>query len=165
MTGSPNPSHAASPSVAPDSQALLALLRRRHDLFAQILQLSGSQWVQDNPDDDNASLGAVMARRQELIDELATLDRQLDPERIGLTTRWPRLSPDEVNQADDLIHNTRRLHDQVFEADGQMRAALTAARDRLGAQLQQMSVNQNARHAYRTTGTSAPDPRFTDRQG
>jgi hypothetical protein len=165
MTATTAPAIAA-PRIDPvvDAASLLALLRRRLDLYVQLHDATRDSLTLDTPD-RSAAISAALQQRQPLIDELARVDRALDPDRTGSSAAWPRMNAAELDHADALIRQTRTLHAQVFELDSHLATALRGARDVIAAELQKITASTHAANAYRAAGVIRDNNRFTNRQG
>ncbi len=167
MTATATSASAEAPArIAPvvDAASLLSLLRRRLELYVQLHDATRDSLTLD-ADDRATAISAALNLRQPLIDELARIDRTLDPDRTGSSAAWPRMAASELDQADALIRQTRALHAQVFELDAHLATALRGARDLIAAELQKMTNSTSAANAYRAAGVLRDNNRFTNRQG
>lgn len=152
----------ATPCDKSSLPPLLELLQHQAALFEQLDKLSVRQ-SDAVTDGDGDELLQILSTRQRFTDELTLLQESLEPVRRD----WPKvragLDGPASAQVVDLLERSGKLFQRILERDERDSAALSAALDRVGADLAKLNRAGKARAAY--GGPEAGANRYTNTQG
>jgi flagellar biosynthesis/type III secretory pathway chaperone len=146
------------------ASALLELLQRQQALYENLRDLGGQQ-TRLIESADTEQLLALLARRQQLIDQLTRLNQQLQPYKRDWTNCWASLDPPSRQRVSALIQRVGALVDQIMKADEADRVRLTHQRDEIADGLTRMNRGASVHRAYGQAGPGAGHNRFTDQEG
>ena len=145
--------------------ALLHALQQQLALFEQLHTLA--QWQGSLiGTEDGSPLLALLAQRQQIIDQLQSLQRDADANRLTAAA----LSSEQAREASELTELIAAVRARILEQDERDRAVLRDVRNQVGIDLRKMTQGGNANKAYGgskiSTSPAAPTlSRFTDRKG
>lgn len=136
-----------------DRHVLVQRLARQRSLLAQLESMADEQdrLVRDEHTDE---LLALLAERQQIVDEIVDLGRDLDQDLGDVATH-----PDEAVQA--LREQIEASVTRIARRDEANRAHLTRRKRELSAEMAGVGRGRNAMAAY-STRPSQPAPRFKD---
>jgi hypothetical protein len=146
--------------------ALVASLARQLALYEQLGTLAHRQGALIGVDDGSPLL-AVIAQRQQVIDELQSVAREFESKGLSSAT----LTAPQRRAAAETNELIAAIRARIFEQDERDRAALRDAKAQVGGELRKLSQGGNALRAYggspvATAPAAAPViSRFTDHQG
>ena len=145
--------------------ALLHALERQLALFEKLHTLSQRQGSLIGADDGTPLL-QLLSQRQEIIDQLQTLQRNADANQLTAAS----LNPTQSREASELTELIAAIRARILEQDERDRAALRDARNQVGVDLHKVTQGGQASKAYAGSrvSTSLRTPtisRFTDRKG
>ncbi len=143
---------------------LLELLQRQQALYENLRELGGEQTRLIEAADTERLL-ALLARRQQLIDQLTRLNQQLQPYKRDWTTCWASLDAGSRQRIGALIQRVQMLVDQIMKTDEADRVRLTQQRDEIADGLNRMNRGASVHRAYGKAGPNAGENRFTDQEG
>jgi hypothetical protein len=137
---------------------ILAALRQQADCYHRLQKLAGLQHehVQQN---STEQLLDVLVRRQEVLDELAALERVVAPAKRQWTETAARMPAAQRAEAEALLAEAKRLLQDIMRADGNDVLALQQRKLNLGREINQAAaarqVNRNYAAAAYGQGTKA----------
>ncbi len=137
---------------------ILAALRQQVDCYRRLQRLAGLQHehVQQN---STEQLLAVLVKRQEVLDELAALERVVAPAKRDWAAHAARMPADDRAEAEALLAETKRLLEDIMRADGHDVLALQQRKLTLGREINQAAaarqVNKNYAASAYGKGTRA----------
>ena len=138
------------------------LLTRQHELFGQLDSLSQRQANFIQADETDRLLG-LLGERQDVIEQIAKTNAQLEPYRA----RWdaflkelPEANRDRVKTRLDAVAHLAGVIAQRDETD---RRELQHRRDAMAVELARVAQGRGAVAAY-GSGVGADEPRFQDRE-
>ena len=137
-------------------------LTRQLELFHQLGQLSLEQGEIVNSGDPGPLL-SLLARRNQIIDEVGRLNAELVPFKVQWSQLAATLGPDEREQINSLAAEIEALRNTIIYQDDQDRERLEVARNQIGEQLATLSQVGRARNAYGLIPAEASS-QYTDRQ-
>ncbi len=139
-----------------DTNLLSRLITAKHSVIVE-LQAIVHQQVAAGNDPSMAHLNAAMHRKDALVDELLSLESQLDAFRTQDPEARVWESPEARQQCRQTEAECRRMLDEILAHERQAEATLIQRRNDTSHQLQQSSAARQARNAYR----NAEQPRGT----
>ncbi|MCE9592225.1 MAG: flagellar protein FlgN [Planctomycetes bacterium] len=166
MTNSP-------PAIPGNVPALIALLEKQRALYDQ-LNAMGREQSQLIETAQTESLLSVLAQRQKLIDEVTTVNADLDPYRRRWSEIWADLNPADRRRVGDLVRAVESALATILKRDEEDRKALQSARAKVSEQIKAVSHAGAAVNAYRSAatpttakpaGVAQGNNRFMNRQG
>lgn len=127
---------------------LQQLIQQKHDCLMQLHKLVGEQAARIEAD-DMTQLLKVLAAKQQMLNTLQTIERQLDPFRGQDPTARTWRSPEDRQRCARLAQRCEAILADVIRREKQGEAQLTQRRDEAAALLQGMHNAGRARGAYR----------------
>lgn len=157
------------PAAGADTQRLVTLLTQQRDIYQQLQALSGTQ-SQLVDSGSSEPLLAILAQRQQLIDELARLHSEMEPFRRRWEQVYGGLSGAQKEEVADLVKQVEGLLTAIIDQDNRDRQQLEDARTQVGGELTRMAhagAASAAYHVQRSSGQSAGSGviPLTDRHG
>lgn len=152
----------ASITRPPWVQHLLDLLQQQCRLYELLIAL-GTRQRQVIDQGDTQSLLELLDQRQSLIDQLVTINAQLEPYKQDWPQRWALLDIECQDHVRDRMDQMQQLLDAILEADQTDRSTLTARRQAAAQGLGRLQQGSQVNRAY--ASSTPPSPRFTDRTG
>jgi len=157
-------------AICADVSRLTGLLSRQLKLFEHLGELSEqqTQYVDEGQSQD---LLALLAQRQQLIDQLEKINGDLQPFRSQWDILWQRLDPSQRRTVGPLVQQAQQLLGQIMDSDDHDRDQLQEARGQISSQLGQVNQIGAARRAYaggpaaQTAGAAARRGRFMSQEG
>ena len=146
----------------PDGAGLLALLKRQHELYQQLKQLSDDQMKLIAQGQTDALLN-VLSQRQAVIETLGRVSDDLSPYRENWESLTHSLADEERQLARELVDKVDTMLAGILDQDDQARTHLQAAQQAIGQEIQQTTQAGSAINAYKVAGSASP--RFADQQG
>jgi flagellar biosynthesis/type III secretory pathway chaperone len=142
-----------------DTDFLAQLIDRKHEVLEQLHQLAQRQLAVAGEGGQTSELLGVLAAKQGLLDQLQSLQRQLDPYRHQDpdSRRWR--SPRDRQRCAQVSGRCQSLLGEVIELERRSEVQLKVQRDKTAAQLRAVSTAAEARAAY-TSGPSVAHPRL-----
>jgi hypothetical protein len=133
-----------------DTDQLADLIRRKHDCLAKLHELGRSQ-LSLVDDGELSKLLVVLAGKQQLLEHLQTIERQLDPfrDQDQESRRWR--SPEDRRRCAEQIECCEALLVEIMEQERSSETQLCHRRDEAAARLQGAHVASQARGAYETS--------------
>jgi hypothetical protein len=133
---------------------VISALRQQVDCYRRLVKLAELQHVHVQQSQTEQLL-AVLADRQELLDQLNLFERTVAPER----KRWPaflgELAPAARGTAEALLAETRRLLEEITTADRNDAMALQQQKLNLGRQINQASAARQVNRSYAASAYGA----------
>ena len=149
-------------SLSTSTERLAELLAQQSSLYDQLESLCDDQHRQITSGNVQDLLH-VLSQRQQVIDQLTGLEKQLGPYRQDWSGLWERLAPAQrTTLAADLQHTQQALS-RIIEKDEQARHLLEKTRGQLHQELTKISQGGAAMRAYKTQNSA--ENRFTNQQG
>ena len=142
MTGTP-----AETASYPDVPTLIELLKRQQALYQQLQQM-GEQQSALVAEGQTEPLIALLGRRQILIDQIAALNRSLEPYRADWDDLIAALGAEQRAAVTSLVNDVQSLLGRIMEQDDRDRAALQDAQSRIGGELKKVNRGHQAAAAY-----------------
>jgi len=146
------------------AEKLLKLLEAQRAIYLQLAQL-GEQQSQCVERGDTESLLSLLGRRQQQIDQLLSLNSQLEPYKQRWAELWPELDEAQQARLRDCMNAVQQLLEDQLARDDRDRATLHEQREGVNKQLRQVKQGSQMNRAYANTSTPDASPRFTDRTG
>ena len=130
-----------------DTNQLAQLLERRHACLSQVAYLSRRQ-IELIDGGDLGTLLKVLAGKQQLLGDLQTIERGLDPFRGQSPDErhWP--DPTERERCARLAAESDRMLGEIFQLEQRSAGGLQQRRDAAAQRLQGLHTAQEARGAY-----------------
>lgn len=130
-----------------DTAQLAQLLERRHACLSQVAYLSRRQ-VELIDGGDLGTLLKILAGKQQLLGDLQTIERGLDPFRHQQPDQrhWP--DPAERERCARLAADSDLLLGEIFQLEQRSAGGLQQRRDAAAERLQGLHSAQEARGAY-----------------
>lgn len=151
MTDFATPTTDAATPATPvtTGEGVIDALRRQVVLYEQISSLAGrqSELVESGQTEELLSL---LGDRQRLIAGLTAINAQLEPVRAEWSVFAASLSDSQRSAVASLASRIDQLRQSILKQDDQDRAALSAARDRVGRDLRKLSQTGQAARAYQS---------------
>lgn len=148
MTGTP-----ANTASHSDIPTLIELLKRQQTLYEQLQQMGDEQSALV-ADGRTEPLIALLGRRQIVIDQIAGLNRSLEPYRADWDELLDTLSAEQRATVTSLVNDVQSLLARIMEQDDRDRAALQDAQSRVGGELKKVNRGNQAAAAYKTSSQS-----------
>ncbi len=133
---------------------LTTLVRQKLDCLRQLWQLSGQQNELVDIGELN-QLMKVLAAKQRLLNNLQTIEKNLDPFRDDDPEQRTWRTPDDRKQCAAMIDECEQLLGQVVQHEHQCEGLLRHRRDEAARRLQGAHVASQARDAYAQQPSSA----------
>lgn len=131
----------------PDGPAVLQLLDRQVSLYRRLRNLAGEQHKLVSTEEASKLL-SVLGERQQVVDELAALDKELKP----LRRDWPmirnRLTGRQRDRANQMVAEVGRLLREIIDSDRRDGALLTTQRNRKQQEMAVVGAGERANAAY-----------------
>ena len=151
------------PTPSSESVASLTdLLGRQCSLYEQLCSLCEQQHRQITSGSVEELLD-VLSQRQDVINQLAQIERDIEPYRRRWQEFWGQQDDGDRQRINETLQRSQRALALIIEQDDRSRQMLEDARERLGGELTQISHAGAAMQAYKVS--SPPDNRFTNQQG
>ncbi|HZN68514.1 MAG TPA: hypothetical protein VFB66_24750 [Tepidisphaeraceae bacterium] len=133
--------------MAPATTDILAALRQQVECYRRLQKLAGLQHehVQQN---STEQLLAVLVKRQEVLDELAGLERVVAPAKRDWPARAASMQPPMRAEAEGLIAESKRLLQEIMRADGNDVLALQQRKLNLGREINQAAAARQVNRNY-----------------
>ena len=150
-----------------DAAPLVALLERQRDKYQKLQTLSRTQ-TQLVQEGQTEPLLRVLAQRQQLVDELAHLHRELEPYRSAWEQVYGRLSETDRGVVSNLIKAVEQLLAEIIEQDQRDQQQLQQSKGQVGESLSQTAHAGHAMAAYNAhhaAGGRVSGLPITDRKG
>lgn len=151
------------PDPRGDTPSLLKLLIQQRDLYRRLKGLSDQQASLITAGETDQLL-AVLAQRQQLVDQLTATNRDLAAHRRAGPDLQAALPSHERQEIRSLMDEVDTLLHGIIEQDDRDRQQLHSAQQAVGSQLKQVASGGAAMSAYRAAPKTAA-ARFTDRRG
>jgi hypothetical protein len=119
------------------------------------------QCVQKGETDE---LLSVLQRRQEVLDQIAALEKAIGPVKKQWSDYLATLSPDNRVKAETLLGETRRLLEQITTADRNDTIVLQQRKLNLGVQINKTTVARNVNKSYAAAAYGTKRPTVNIRQ-
>jgi hypothetical protein len=138
-----------------DTDQLAELIRRKHDCLLRLHEMGRSQ-LQLVASDELTELLLVLAGKQQLLEHLQLIERQLDPFRDQEpdSRRWR--SSDDRRRCAELVDRCEGLLAEIVEQERRSEAQLCLRRDEAAARLQDVHRASQARGAYQAPVSGGP---------
>jgi DNA repair ATPase RecN len=150
-------------TTTPDWAAeLIALLDQQRRIYHQLGDLSRQQSQLVSAGDAEPLL-SLLGQRQQLIDQLTQLNGRIDPYKRDWPALWAQL--DRGDRIQQLIDQVQKLLDDIVQQDEKDRVALSAQRQHVADELQQVRHGTAVNRAYGRPTTGLDNNRYTDFQG
>lgn len=137
----------AAPDPAPD--AVLRAVRDQRDAYARLLDLVRHQSEVVAKGHTEALLN-VLVQRRGIVRDIECLDATLQPARRDWPAFAANLNHHDRREAEQAIHDIRRMLAEVIEADAADQEYLRSARDHAKQSLDQLNRSAGAARAYQT---------------
>lgn len=163
--GHPNDADPIDPHAHPSvwRPRLERMIDRQIELYEQLLDLTSEQDGLIAKDDGGEALIELLRERQGFVDEVASLNEEIEP----FVERWDLLSAALESDArawlTGKLDTLMTLIDRMVSRDEEGKKAIASKRDALAEQLGDVSRNKAAVGAYARTGATNP-PRYQDRR-
>lgn len=152
-----------SPGNNPEAQRMAKLIGDQHALCTELESLSRSQSAMVEGGDTDGVL-EVLGRRQRIIDRMTELNESLAPMRERREQMLAQLASSDRERVRTNINEINELVERVRERDEQDREAMERRRGSIATEISGLARGRGAVAAY--AGTRAPEgPRFQDRKG
>jgi len=136
------------PTVGPDAaRAMLALLRRQATLYTELAALAKTQHTLIAAEDPQPLL-KILGQRQRVTGELQRVAEALRPLRVQWDAVKDSLNPQERQDADALVQQTKAVLGQLLASDEQDAQRLRIRKQRTGEALRAVHANRQAVVAY-----------------
>jgi hypothetical protein len=141
-----------------DLQRLISLLSEQRDLYRRLRELSEQQRTLITGDRPEMLLN-ILRERQSLVAALARLNEQLAPFRRDWEGLYRGLPAPVREQANVLLHEINGLLRVILKTDHEDTALLSARKQAVAAQIEQVSGGRSANTAYaQQAGSEKPAP-------
>jgi hypothetical protein len=130
-----------------DTDQLADLIRRKHECLARLHELGRSQ-VNFVSTGELTELLLVLSGKQQLLDQLHSIDRELDPYRHQQPESRCWRTLDDRRRCAALADECEVLLREIVEQERDSEAQLRARRDETAARLDTVHVAHQARGAY-----------------
>jgi hypothetical protein len=152
-------------TTTPDWAAeLIALLDQQRRIYHQLGDLSRQQSQLVSAGDAEPLL-SLLGQRQQLIDQLTQLNGRIDPYKRDWPALWAQLDRGDQFRIQQLIDQVQKLLDDIVQQDEKDRVALSAQRQHVADELQQVRHGTAVNRAYGRPTTGLDNNRYTDFQG
>lgn len=131
-----------------NSQLLAKLIDAKHTVLTQLLELARRQYALAEKG-DAAGLIGMLAAKQQLLDALSGIEKQLDPFRQQEPSQrqWP--SPEERQRCADTAAGCRQLLNEVMQLDQRGLQVLRQRQQATRGTIDAAGEAARARNAYR----------------
>jgi len=143
--------------------SLLSLLGEQVELLVSLRALTQEQ-ARLVDDEQSHDLLGVLGQRQQLINQLDTLNVDLGPFCARWSVWWQTLDSASRQRITPVVQQTQQLLAAIIEADERDREKLQAAQGRIAAELGRVHHTGAARKAYHAAAPGHSN-RFTDQRG
>ena len=133
---------------------VISALRQQVDCYRRLVKLAELQHVHVQQGQTEQLL-AVLAGRQELLDQLTLFERTVAPERKRWAAFLGGLAPAARGAAEALLAETRRLLEEITTADRNDAMALQQQKLTLGRQINQASAARQVNRNYAASAYGA----------
>jgi len=150
--------------VADHADAVVLLLERQRGLYEQLRELGEKQrqLIQDQLPEP---LLVVLSQRQQLVDELAQINHELEPYRSNWRRFYGALSGPDQKRVGGLVQEVETLLASIIEKDNHDQTQLEQAKRLVGDELGLAVRAGAAVHAYKTQFAAGRGRQLTDRKG
>jgi hypothetical protein len=133
-----------------DTHHLADLIRRKHDVLAKLHELGRSQLAFVDGG-ELTELLVVLSGKQQLLEHLQSIERQLDPfrDQDPDSRRWASI--EDRRRSAEMIDKCETLLAEIVEQERRSEAVLCLRRDEAAARLQGVHLAGRARGAYETS--------------
>lgn len=138
---------------------LLDLLDRQLGLYRRLKEMSDSQRSLVSDEDPTALLG-LLGRRQQVVEELASLNGRIAPVRRDWERIAPHLPTETRTRATRVFQQARSLLEEIIAADRKDSELLGARKSNVANTLKAIDVGRAACGAY--ARSTAQDSRYID---
>jgi hypothetical protein len=146
-----------------DTASLIALLERLVVIYQQLHDLSRRQGALISNGSAEDLLG-VLAQRQQLVDESAKINRELEPYRNEWTRVLDGLRDPERQRVGGLVGRVEELLAGIIEQDNRDRQRLQDATGAVKSELDRVRQSPQAVNAYQAQARLGGN-RYTDQRG
>ena len=145
------------------AQRLLSLLQEQRAVYQHLREFSQkqSELVQQG---DADRLLQLLAQRQQLIDQLAALNTQLEPFKKDWPRLWSELDEPARRSVDRLVQEVQGVLDGILQQDDQDRQVLARQRENMSTNMQQLNHGAKVNRAYGSSNNH-DNNRYTDSTG
>ena len=133
---------------------LADLIRRKHECLVKLHELGRSQ-VNFVSTGELTELLLVLSGKQQLLERVHLIDRELDPYRHQQPESRTWRSPDDRRRCAALADECEALLRDIVEQERQSETQLRARRDEAAARLETVQVAHQARGAYVDSSSAA----------
>ncbi len=149
--------------TATDPQVLIGLLEQQRSVYQQLAQLAQEQGrlVRDGASEP---LLAVLAQRQQRVDELTQINIKMEPYRSRWEQLYNRLSMQDRQRVAGLVQEVQGLLSTIIEQDNHDRQQLEQSKSLIHNELGRVTQAGAAMQAYKVRPASGGG-HLTDRQG
>jgi len=140
------------------------VLGRQVGLYEELDRLGGQQSELVQAGDADRLIG-LLARRQELIDQVTELNRELEPFTSQWETLVERLPSRHREQIQAQIARLGELVETITRRDKADHEALETRRAALASDMNSLGRSRAAVAAYGAKAPKAPSPRYQDTEG
>lgn len=152
-------------TTTPDWAAeLISLLDQQRRIYHQLGDLSRQQSQLVSAGDAEPLL-SLLGQRQQLIDQLTQLNGRIDPYKRDWPALWAQLDRGDQFRIQQLIDQVQKLLDDIVQQDEKDRVALSAQRQHVSDELQQVHRGTAVNRAYGRPAAGPDNNRYTDYQG
>ena len=148
---------ASGPGEPPWAVELLELLARQHGLYRELHKLAQRQRGLIGAEDPTALLN-VLSARQKLIDELAEINRRLEPARADWKRIEQTLTTEQRRRASRLLEQVGDLLTVILAADEADSQTLSARKAVAARQIQSTAASAQVQAAYRRAAGAVGRP-------
>lgn len=139
--------------------SILSILEEQVGCYQRLAKLAELQHQHVQQGQTEALL-EVLARRQEVLDQVARLEADLAPVKREWTSYLGSLAPEPRATAERLMDQTRRLLEQITTADRNDALVLQQRKMNLGRQINQAHAAKAVNRNYAAAAYGAPKPRM-----
>lgn len=133
------------------AEAMLGLLVRQHELYRELRRLAHAQRDLIAAEDPSALLN-LLSQRQRLIDQLATINAQLEPARADWKRIESLLTGEQRATAQRIVEEVGQMLAEILQADELDSKTLSARKEMIGRQIQATAAAAQVQAAYRRAG-------------
>ncbi len=143
---------------------LINIIGRQRDVYQQLHAL-GDEQSRLVADGDAEKLLTLLAKRQQLIDQLESIGSQLGPFRKEWPTTWSKLDVEQQACVSAIISEIQKLIEQIMEQDERDRMSLSVRSKQMAMEMGKVGQGMTLNKVYQQQNGNSSQNRYADRHG
>jgi hypothetical protein len=151
--------------TAEEVGTLVSRLDREQEIYGQLLALSRRQEEIIVADGEVDALLDVLGRKQVMIREIESIERELSPIKERWESEREQAPPARREEVEARVRGLRRTLEEVLELEDRGRSALEARQQELAGEIRKIGRSREAHAAYGARVTSPKPTGMIDNTG